>query len=147
MQGRVVSGLVFRQIEHYAPWLVLQQILFLSFLMIKLLFWNIRGVARAPNLRRLRKLIKLYDLQLVVVVEPKLRVESITDIRIKLGMDCCMFNHWGSVWIFYRSLFTCQITGESPQHITIRVQSHLFQDSIILSCIHAKCMQQDREDL
>ncbi|XP_027152134.1 uncharacterized protein LOC113752202 [Coffea eugenioides] len=89
----------------------------------------------------------MYDLQLVVVVEPKLRVESITNIRIKLGMDCCLFNLWGSVWIFYRSLFTCQITGESPQHLTIRVKSHFFQDFITLSCIHAKCTEQERENL
>ncbi|XP_027169406.1 uncharacterized protein LOC113769130 [Coffea eugenioides] len=39
------------------------------------------------------------------------------------------------------------ITRESPQHLTIRVQSHLFQDFIILSYIHAKCTEWDREDL
>ena len=82
--------------------------------MIKLLFWNIRGVTRAPNLRRLRKLIKVYDLQLVIVVEPKLRVESITDIRIKLGMDCCMFNHWGSVWLFYGRCLRVRLLGSLP---------------------------------
>ena len=65
--------------------------------MIKVLFWNIRGVARAPNLKRLKKLIKLHSLQSVEVVEPKSGLENLTAIKLKLGMDYCLTNQGGSV--------------------------------------------------
>ncbi|XP_027156573.1 uncharacterized protein LOC113757588 [Coffea eugenioides] len=105
------------------------------------------GVAHAPNLSRLRKLIKLHSLQLVVVVEPKTGLDNRTAIRLRLGMDYCLSNQEGSVWVFYQSLFACQCIGESSQHLTIQVRSHLFPTPIHLSCIHAKCTEHEREIL
>ena len=126
--GPEVSALELPQIEPYAPWLMFQKMLCLYYPMIKLLFWNIRGVARPPNLKRLKKLIKLHSIQLVVVVEPKTSVQNFTDIRMKLGMEWGMTNQEGTVWLFYRSMFTCACIGESTQHLTCLSQSVTFDD-------------------
>ena len=93
------------QIKSYALCHLLHIILFLFCVMIKMLFWNIRGVSRALNLKRLRKLITLYSLQLVAICEPKADLERIDSIRLKLGMDCCIANQWGSLWIFLLVFF------------------------------------------
>ena len=80
----------------------------------------------------------------MVVVEPKSGLENLTAIRLKLGMDYCLANQGGSVWVFYRSLFNCQIIVESAQYLIVQVQSQLFLESSLLSCIHAKCTAQER---
>ena len=142
--GPEVSALELPRIEPYAPWLMLQKMLCLYYPMIKMLFWNIRGVARPPNLKRLKKLTKLHSIQLVVVVEPKTSVQNFTDIRMKLGMEWGMTNQEGTVWLFYRSMFTCACIGESTQHLTVQVHSHLFPSPTILFGIHANCTAQER---
>ena len=75
-------------------------------------------MSRSPNLKRLRKLIKLYSVHLVAICEPKMALCGFDLIRLKFGMDCCLANQWGTVWIFYQSPFRCQSVGESDQHLT-----------------------------
>ena len=55
--------------------------------MISMFFWNIRGVARAPNLKRLKKLIKMHSIRLVGIFEPKADLRRINDITLKLAID------------------------------------------------------------
>ena len=115
--------------------------------MISALFWNIRGISRGPNLKRLRKLIKLYSIQLVAICEPKVDLDRINEFRMKLGMDCCVANQWGSLWVFYNSVCTCHILGESEQHLTLNVQMQCLPSMVVLSAIHAKCTAQERNQL
>ena len=42
--------------------------------MISGIFWNIRGVAKSPNLRRMIKLVRFHRAQFAVICEPKLDV-------------------------------------------------------------------------
>ncbi|XP_071909708.1 uncharacterized protein [Coffea arabica] len=85
--------------------------------------------------------------KLVVVVEPKTGVQNLTSLRLKLGMDWGMANQWGTVWLFYRAGFNCACIGESPQHLTVHIQSQMFPSPVILSGIHAKCTAQERQVL
>ena len=66
-----------------------QKIIFQFYLMINFLFWNIRGVSHAPNLKRLRKLVKMHSISLVAICEPKTAIVNMDMIRLKVGMDCC----------------------------------------------------------
>ena len=81
--------------------------------MIRFLFWNIRGVLHAPNLKRLRKLVKMYSISLVAICEPKSHLLDMDTIRVKVGMDFVVANRWGSVWVLYQSAFSCHLIGES----------------------------------
>ena len=112
--------------------------------MINGLFWNIRGVAKAPNLRRLINLVRAHHLKFVVICEPKLDVSKIESIRLRLLFDYSFVNLSGDIWIFYSSPFVCSIIGSSDQHISIHVQSQLFSSPIIMSFVHAKCSLEER---
>ena len=81
--------------------------------MISGLFWNIRGVAKAPNLRRLINLVRAHHLKFVVICEPKLDVSKIESIRLRLLFDYSFVNLSGDIWIFYSSPFVCSIIGSS----------------------------------
>ena len=97
----------------------LPRILFRFYLMINGIFWNIRGVAKAPNLRRLIKLIRLHHARFVVICEPKLDVSKIVSIRLRLSFDCVLVNRSNDLWIFYSSPFVCSVAGDSDQHISL----------------------------
>ena len=76
-------------------------------------FWNIRGISRAPNLKRLRKLVKLYSVSLVAICEPKTSLLNLDSIHVKVGMDLAVTNQSSSVLILDHSLFDCHTIGES----------------------------------
>ena len=93
--------------------------------MINGIFWNIRGVAKAPNLRRLIKLVRIHQVYFVVICEPKLDVSKIESIRLRLLFDFVFVNCSSDIWVFYNSPFVCSIVGSSDQHISLDVQSPL----------------------
>ena len=103
--------------------------------MISGIFWNIRGVAKAPNLRRLIKLVRTHHVQFVVICEPKLDESKIESIRLRLLFDHTFVNNSGDIWVFYSSPFVCSIVGNSEQHIlyTFKVSCFLLQSSCLLS--------------
>ena len=90
--------------------------------MINALFWNIRGIAKTPNLRQLKKLIRLNNVQLVAICEPKLNVENIESIRLRLSFDAVVVNLSADIWVFYNLPFICDIAGNSDQHISLILQ-------------------------
>ena len=115
--------------------------------MIKFLFWNIRGISRAPNLRRLKSLIAESSLQLVAICEPKVCVGDIQWIRLNLRMDRCITNSEGSIWVFYPNSLVCDHLGESSQHLSLNIQSPMVDGPMVFSFVHAKCNEQDRRSL
>ena len=60
--------------------------------MINAIFWNIIGVSKTANLRRLKKLIRLHNVQLVAICEPKLDVVNIESISLRLSFDAVVVN-------------------------------------------------------
>ncbi|XP_027166310.1 uncharacterized protein LOC113766302 [Coffea eugenioides] len=68
-------------------------------------------------------------------------------VRVKIGMDYVVANQSGSVWVLYKSSFSCHPLGESDQHITLGIDSHLFPEEINFSFVHAKCTAHERGDL
>ena len=115
--------------------------------MIKFMFWNIRGVSRAPNFRRLRYLVKHHSIQLVAICEPKIQVAEIHSIRMRLNMDHAIFSSTGDIWIFFKASISCRKVGESNQHLSLQIDSALFAVPIIFSFVHAKCTALQRVEL
>ncbi|XP_071926502.1 uncharacterized protein [Coffea arabica] len=68
-------------------------------------------------------------------------------VQLKLGMDWGVANHWGTIWIFYKSVLSCSVIGESSQHISLQVQCPMFPSTVCFSFVHAKCTVQERESL
>ncbi|XP_027184096.1 uncharacterized protein LOC113782402 [Coffea eugenioides] len=64
-----------------------------------------------------------------------------------VGMDLAVANQSSSVWVLYKSAFTCHTIGESNQHITFGIGSQLLPEEICFSFVHAKCTAQERECL
>ena len=80
--------------------------------MIRFLFWNIQGVLRAPNLKRVRKLVKLHSISLIMICEPKIAPINMDMVRVKIGMDYVIANQSGSVSVLYNSSFSCHTLRE-----------------------------------
>ena len=60
--------------------------------MINTLMWNIRGVSKASNLRRLKNIIRTHGVQFVALSEPKLDVSRVESIRMRLSFDYAIIN-------------------------------------------------------
>ncbi|XP_027158377.1 uncharacterized protein LOC113759998 [Coffea eugenioides] len=89
----------------------------------------------------------MHSISLVAICEPKTLIANIDMIRMKVGMDFSIANLWGSIWVLYKSLFDCQMIGESNQHLTLSLRSQLLAEEIYFSFIHSKCTVQEREGL
>nr|XP_027088662.1 uncharacterized protein LOC113710011 [Coffea arabica] len=86
-------------------------------------------------------------MSLVAVCEPKTSLLNLDSVRVKVGMDLAVANQSSSVWVLYKSAFTCHTIGESNQHITLGIGSQLLPEEICFSFVHAKCTAQEREGL
>ena len=112
--------------------------------MINLLFWNIRGISRSPNFRRLKRLIDEFSIPLVAICEPKALPRDIHLFSARLRMDSWIMNNQGSIWVFYKNSFDCSLVGESSQHVSLKIISPIFPVPVYFSFVHAKCNEQER---
>ena len=107
-------------------------------------FWNIRGISRSPNLRKLKKLILLHKLSVIGICEPKLSTRDMESIRVRLNFDHVISNPSGDLWIFFRFPFTSMVVGESDQHLSISFCHPHRSCPFIVSFVHAKCTAAER---
>ncbi|XP_027120509.2 uncharacterized protein [Coffea arabica] len=117
------------------------------FVMINTLLWNIRGVSKLPNLRRLKSISKEKGVQFVAISEPKLEASRVEDIRLKLAFDFAHVNDSGDLWILYKYPFNCSVLGNSTQHISLMVSHPWLPGSMIFSFVHAACTEEGRREL
>ena len=75
-------------------------VLSICWTMINGMFWNIRGVLKAPNFRRLLRLIHMHGVQFLAICKSKLDVSNIETIRLRLSFDYVMVNLLAGLWIF-----------------------------------------------
>ena len=104
-------------------------------------------MSKAPNLRRLIKIIRLHGVQFLAISEPKIDVSRVQYIRMRLSFDYAIVNISEDLWIFYSSPFICSTIGNSDQHIVLDIQHPSFFGSLIFSFVHARCTVEDRKDL
>ena len=115
--------------------------------MINAFFWNIRGVARAPNLRRFRKLVRLHDVKFLAISKPKQPICNVDHIRMRLLFDSVLVNPSKNLWVFFSSPFICSIVSSSAQHITLSIYHPWLSGLLFFSFVHAKCTMEERREL
>ena len=81
--------------------------------MINTCFWNIQGISKFLNLRRLKNLVHMHRLAAVGICEPKLSRQDADSIRIRLNFDYVVCNLSGELWVFFSSPFVSQVVGDS----------------------------------
>lgn len=89
--------------------------------MTKSLFWNIRGLSKPSNFRRVKNLMRSHKIQIFVLCETKVDVGQLEVFRVKLRFDEALSNEVGSGWMFYNNPFQCSLIGEGSQHISVVV--------------------------
>ena len=104
-------------------------------------------MSKAPNLRRLKNIIRLHDVQFVAISEPKLDVSRVEYIRMRLSFDYAIVNVSEDLWIFYNSPFTCSMVGTSNQHISLSIDHPWLRGPMIFSFVHAMCSVEGRREL
>lgn len=77
--------------------------------MINSLIWNIRGIGKAPAVRRLRKLVRVHQLPLICVLEPFISVDHLEALRVQLGMDRALFSQYEKIWVFWSAPFSVKL--------------------------------------
>lgn len=108
--------------------------------MINMLLWNIKSATRASNLRQLRSLVGIFNLQLVAICEPKVKMSRFNYIRRKIRIAVGLVNSSASVWIlFLKKLFSCFVVGDSVQYISILANNSMLFSSCKLYILRAKC--------
>lgn len=115
--------------------------------MIRSLIWSIRGISKAPAVRRLRKLIRLHRLSLICILEPFVSSDHLEEIRIRLGMDHALSFHSGKIWVFWSALFFVELLQGMGQVIHCQVSHSHFSDPVVISYVYASCLMSIREDL
>ena len=81
--------------------------------MIKLLFWNARGVGNKPTIARLRKLCRLNSLSLVVLCEPLLGLSQLDSVRVRLNFPYGLANTESRIWVFFYRTWSTVVVAQS----------------------------------
>lgn len=116
-------------------------------LMINSLIWNVRGISKAPTVRRLRKLIQLHRLSLICVPEPFLFADRLEATQFRLWMDHAISSQSGKIWVFWSTIFSVEIMIDMGQVIHCRVSHALFPKHVFVSYVYTSCSMHIREDL
>ena len=116
--------------------------------MINDMFWNVRGVSKAPTVRRLKKLIQIHKIQFLAICEPCLEVGRAERYRCRLKFHSLLHNSMGTIWFFIQENFSGSIIGESPQHVSIRLShDHIPGSRVVVPFVHARCTADERIEL
>ncbi len=89
--------------------------------MITALVWNARGVGNRGTVRRLKKLVRLYSLSFVVVIEPFLDATRADSLRQNLGFDACLVSSSNKIWCFFRNGISGLLIEETNQLYHLRL--------------------------
>lgn len=69
-------------------------------LMIKVLYWKIRGVANICSMIRLHKIIQLHCLDFIALSKPMVDYSRLMEVKLQLGFDNVVSNSSSSIWVF-----------------------------------------------
>ncbi|KAF6172122.1 hypothetical protein GIB67_029540 [Kingdonia uniflora] len=116
--------------------------------MIKILFWNCRGIANLDTSNILIDLMKNSFPDLLCIVEPKVKPDENKLYRknfFSMEREVIFFDNgvsYPNIWVLWRKGLTKPVVlACSRQHITV-----LFEN-VMISCIHANCSYIRRREL
>src|SRR4051812_28821741 len=110
--------------------------------MNKNIVWNIRGIANAPSLRRIKKLVKINEATILAIIEPKVTTAHISKYAKKLHCTESLANTQNSIWIFWNNM-TCQPVEVEDQYVSIKITV----DASDITVVYARCDGRVRRDL
>ncbi|XP_026378634.1 uncharacterized protein LOC113273080 [Papaver somniferum] len=109
---------------------------------MRVLFWNINGVAREAARDKLKELIKDFKPDIFCIAEPKVYCSDkfVQGLHISGYMRNVIHNSVGrlkgNIWIFWsEEMVMPNVINSSKQAVTIEV------DGVMISFIHASCIQ------
>lgn len=105
--------------------------------MMKILAWNIWGLANNPSLRRLKKIFETNKIFCFAIFEPKVSKASIKDYAFKFNCLDFVANLEDNIWVFWKDLLKYSVLHLDKQFISIQVD---FAGIIVMiSFVHASC--------
>ena len=116
-------------------------------IMIKAMFWNVRGVDNALTIARLRKLKRMHQVSLLAMCEPKAGRERLDFIRNRLGFRHAISNDESRIWVMYGQDYRCDLLVASRQFLALEVTHAVFRCSVVAVFVHTSCASLDREVL
>ena len=110
------------------------------------MFWNVRGIANAPTQNVLKRLINLYNVAFLVIMELFVLPNPELYSRM-LGLVFQRANASGKIWIFTKQGITFDVVDDSEQVIQGRISVPSLANPIMVSAIYAKCSRAERYEL
>ncbi|KAF6157177.1 hypothetical protein GIB67_041638 [Kingdonia uniflora] len=112
---------------------------------MRVIFWNIRGIAKKKSLLSLQRLVKLYGTQIIFIAEPKIRptnffhgLSNFNNSIISNDCDARIGNLW-CMWS--KEISAPSLVSSSYQHISVLC------DGAIISTVHASAFKIVRRGL
>ena len=97
-------------------------------MMLKVLFWNCRGVENSNTLQKIQHLCHANKPNIFGIAEPMIHIDSIPSIfwrQLGLNFISCNVASSPSLWVFAASHLTHSVKFCSNQQITILCSSHI----------------------
>src|SRR3954468_12642466 len=89
--------------------------------MLRVIIWNVRGIANNPSRRRVNHLFKKFNLHGIVLLEPKDTTLPIDHYRAKFKCQGAMSNTKNSIWCFWKDTINITLLSQSDQHISMNI--------------------------
>lgn len=108
--------------------------------MINNLLWNIRGIGNIKSRRRVVKLVKMYNISLISILEPLHHANKIQEFSNRMGFHFSLANQEADDkrWICWNHEVNVVLVDAFEQCITVDT-SFLNSDLVRLTFLYAKC--------
>lgn len=107
--------------------------------------WNVHGIGNDKTLRSLRHHLRRHKVQLICLIEPKISVDRVEEIRTKLHFDfaCTNQDEDAKIWLLWQSAVSILILQRNMQSITVQVQ-HGNNMEHYATYVYASCLAAER---
>lgn len=108
--------------------------------MINNLLWNIRGIGNIKSRRRVAKLVKMYNISLIAILEPLHHANKIHKFSNRMGFNFKLTNQEADekIWLCWNHEVNVVLVDAFEQCITVDI-SFLNSDLVRLTIVYAKC--------
>lgn len=108
--------------------------------MINNLLWNIRGIGNIKSRRRVGKLVKMYNISLIAILEPLHHANKIQEFSNRIRFHFSLANQEADdkIWLCWNHEVHVVLVDAFEQCITVDI-GFLNSDRVRLTVLYAKC--------
>lgn len=108
--------------------------------MINNLLWNIRGIGNIKSRRRVGKLVKMYNISLIAILEPLHHANKIQEFSNRIRFNFSLANQEADdkIWLCWNHEVHVVLVDAFEQCITVDI-GFLNSDRVRLTVLYAKC--------